>query len=173
MGLLLLFAPASQVTGTAGLSGSGSLATVGAPTASALASLSGGGSLAAAAVPSPAALVVLGGSGALTTTGAPAIDPTVALAGTGALTTAVVPAAHGSALLTGSGLLALAGELTADPPVVSDPHPTIGGGAAPVTHHAPRAWRSRTEFADDDLELLVSGALSLDEWLVLTASEGP
>lgn len=100
-------------TGTATLSGSGSLAATGAPTRAASVALAGSGSLGAVAAPRPAVGVALTGSGSLSAgTAGQGASTTVALTGAGALTALARLTAPGTAALTGAGSLTAAGVLS-------------------------------------------------------------
>lgn len=115
---------ATQVSsGSAALSGSGTLGVTGRPNWAGSAALSGSGGLAASGTPTPAAVVGLTGSGTLTASGsAPIVAGSAGLSGSGTLT------ATGAALaLTGSAALSGAGTLTASGSTVVA---TVGSGSA-------------------------------------------
>lgn len=100
--------PASSgnpITGSAALSGSGSLSASAAPTVTGAAALAGSGALSVAVVPGVVGIVALTGSGALTAAAKPTANGAAALAGSGSLTAGATPAGAATAALSGSGTL--------------------------------------------------------------------
>jgi hypothetical protein len=98
-----------SVPGTATLTGSGSLTATGTPTAPGAAALSGSGSLSATGAPGFTGAATLSGSGTLSASGAVLSGGQATLSGSGTLTAAGTPAAPGAAVLSGAGTLAAAG----------------------------------------------------------------
>lgn len=93
----------ASFSGTAALSGSGTLTNTGTPALSRTVALTGSGALAHTGTPATSGSVALAGSGTLAVSGKPAIPATVALTGAGQATAAGTPATTGSLTLAGSG----------------------------------------------------------------------
>ncbi|NNC10709.1 DUF4038 domain-containing protein [Planctomonas sp. JC2975] len=102
---LYVITAAPAVTGSASLSGTGTLAASGKPSTAGSAALSGTGGLTATAAPSVPAAATLTGAGTLSATGKPAGVAAAALAGVGTLTASSSSAAT-TAALGGTGTLA-------------------------------------------------------------------
>jgi hypothetical protein len=96
----------SAFTGSASLSGSGTLVAAGTPRPAASVAPSGSGTLTTAGTPRPAASVTPSGSGALTTSGTPRPAASVTPSGSGTL--AATGTVVATAALTGSGTLTAA-----------------------------------------------------------------
>lgn len=92
-------------TGSASLSGSGTLGASATPGPTSAPALSGAGTLATAGTPSVSGTAGLSGSGTLTTTGTPGVATGPALAGSGALSASSTPGPVASTALSGSGTL--------------------------------------------------------------------
>jgi hypothetical protein len=104
------YVPAAPAyTGTATLTGSGTLSATGTPSSTGAASLTGTGTLAATGVASSSGTATLTGCGALTATGAPAVTGAASLTGSGTLTATGSPAGSSTAPLTGTGALTAVG----------------------------------------------------------------
>lgn len=100
----------SNFSGTAAMSGAGTLTTTQTPATGQTAALSGSGTL--SLVQNQVAIGIaaaLSGSGTLSTTRAVAVGQTAALSGTGALTTTQLPATGQTAALSGGGTLTASG----------------------------------------------------------------
>jgi hypothetical protein len=110
MALMIAFNPvASGFSGSATMSGTGTLTAGGTPAASDVASLSGSGTLSASGAPAPTSSASLSGTGSLVASGAPAVPGSAALSGSGSLVASGVPRPVQSAALSGTGSLVAGG----------------------------------------------------------------
>jgi hypothetical protein len=99
-----------SATGTANLSGSGTLSAAATPRPAGVAALSGSGSLSASGAPAVAAgTAVLSGTGTLAAAGGLTSSGPAALSGNGVLTVSATPRPAGSAALSGAGTLSATG----------------------------------------------------------------
>jgi len=119
---------------TAGFTGGGSLTTTQAPKPIVSAALSGDGSLTTTQALAPVQVAALSGSGTLTTTQAVKPVQTVALSGSGTLSTTQKPTAVGTATLSGDGTLAAVGVPLGGAVGTA----TLSGDGALTTTQAPR-----------------------------------
>lgn len=99
----------SDVTGTAGLSGSGTLTAAVVPKPIQTSGLSGSGSLTTAGAPKPIQTLGLSGIGTLSTAGLPTFVKAVGFSGAGSLSSIGSPAAARTINFTGSGTLSMTG----------------------------------------------------------------
>lgn len=100
---------APSVARTAALTGSGTLTTSG--SIGGTIALTGSGSLGVSGSPRPTGTVTLGGSGTLSAAGVPAPAAAVPLFGSGTLTAAGKPSTAGAVALSGSGTLGVSGQV--------------------------------------------------------------
>jgi hypothetical protein len=124
----------SSFTGSAALSGAGTLAATGKPAAAAAAlGLAGSGLFTAAGSPAAAAPTTASGTGALTGAAQPGITAARALSGSGTLTAVGVAAAATPASLTGNGTLTAAGApATADTTALAGSGTLTGAANQPI-----------------------------------------
>jgi hypothetical protein len=106
---------ATNYTGTATLSGSGSLSTSATPQVARSVSLSGSGSLSPSVTPKPARAMALSGDGSLSLTRVPSVARPVALSGVGSLGAGAVPSVASPVSLSGSGTLSVDAGVPLDP----------------------------------------------------------
>jgi hypothetical protein len=134
----VLPAAGATYSGSAALTGTGSLTAAGIPAAAGGVTLTGTGSLTGAGVPAPTGAPALTGAGSLTLAVVPRAAGPVTLAGTGALTLAVVPRPAGPVTLAGTGTLTAAGvpapaatvPLTATGSLTTTGAPAVGGAVS-------------------------------------------
>ena len=132
----LTFAGTPAIPGSAGLSGSGTLTFSGKPNLPGSVGMSGSGSLGFTATPAIPGTVATSGSGTLTLVGTPVYVGSIALSGGGTLTFTAVPSPTGSAGLSGSGGLtfgatpSITGALTLSGVGVLTGSGVVGGGGS-------------------------------------------
>lgn len=140
-----LFELYQTVTGTAALSGAGSLATAGLVTVSGATVLAGAGSLTADGLATVNGAAALSGAGSLAAAGTVTVGGRAALSGAGSLTAAGLVTVSGAAVLVGAGTLTAASSYT------------VTGGAALVG--ASSLVAAGTAVAAGQAALVGSGAL--------------